>query len=282
MIVLSLVLIVVAVVIGLAYNRLVWRPRQEAGDLSSDGLQMKEVTGPLASLAVLLVAFTLVQSFNSWSGAKRAEAGEAAATLNLFRQAELYGDARLRDEVRGDVVCYSTAVIEQEWPAMSEGRYSNVPAYWASQIRRTAIRQVRSGTDERAGVAVLDRDRERTIGRQDRLNEAGSDIPTAVFLLMLAAVFAAVLLIGVVTAKGVSPGVHVVVVIAAAIIFGSALLLIRSLDSPFTGFTARGPEQTIAIRSQMLNETSLDELPCDESGLPVDDALFRPRTFPLA
>ena len=282
MIVLSLVLIVVAVVIGLTYNRLVWRPRQEAGDLSSDGLQMKEVTGPLASLAVLLVAFTLVQSFNSWSGAKRAEAGEAAATLNLFRQAELYGDARLRDDVRGDVICYSTSVIEQEWPAMAEGRYSNVPAYWASQIRRTAIRQVRSGTDERAGVAVLDRDRERTIGRQDRLNEAGSDIPTAVFLLMLAAVLAAVLLIGVVTAKGVSPGVHVVVVIAGAVIFGSALLLIRSLDSPFTGFTARGPEQTIAIRQQMLNETSQDELPCDDSGLPVDDALFRPRTFPLA
>jgi hypothetical protein len=125
--VITIVAVLLAVALALFYNRWVWRPGQHSGRLVSDGLQIKEIAGPLASLAVLLLAFVLVQSFSSWSSAGRAEASEATATLLLFREADLIDNPRWRQDVRRQVVCYATSVIEQDWPAMRRARVSNVP-----------------------------------------------------------------------------------------------------------------------------------------------------------
>ena len=169
---------------------------------------------------MLLVAFTLVQSFKFVVGRQtgrgrrgRRHPQPVPAGGAVRRRTTPGRRPRRRDLLlgRGD----RTGVAGHVGGPLQQ----DMPAYWASEIRRTAIRQVRSGTDERAGVAVLDRGPGRTIGRQDRLNKAGSDIPTAVFLLMLVAVSRS----GAAdrracTAKGVHPGVHVVVVIAATVI----------------------------------------------------------------
>jgi hypothetical protein len=276
----TLAIVLLAVAVGLWLNRRVWRPGQEAGRLSTDGLQMKEVTAPLATLAVLLLAFVLVQSFSSWSNAKRAEAREATSSLLLFREADLVENARLRQDVRKQVICYATAVIEQEWPAMRESRLSNVPSYWSTSIRRTAIRQVRSGADESAGTAIIDRDRERATARQERLVEAEPAVPPLMHALLVLAVAVALVLVSVVTATVVSPGVHMVVVISAGFVFAATLLLIRDLDQPYDGVNAREPTQTVYLRDQMQQEV-VGDLPCDARGLPVESPLFRPQTADL-
>jgi hypothetical protein len=279
-ILITLLIIVLAVAAALVFNRRIWRPGQETGRVASDGLQMKEVTGPLATLAVLLLAFVLVQSFTSWSNARRAEAAEATAALLLFREADLIENPRLRQDVRKQVICYATAVIEQEWPAMRETKLSNVPSYWSSSIRRTAIRQVRTGADENAGSAIITRDGERATAREERLAEAQAAVPPLMHALLVVAVVVALILIGVVTARGVSARVHVIVVIAAAFVFTATLLLIRDLDQPYDGVNAREPKQTEYLRSEMQQEV-VGELPCDGRGLPVESPLFRPQTAEL-
>jgi Protein of unknown function (DUF4239) len=273
----TILIVVFAVAAALTVNRLVWRRGQEAGTIPSDGLQLKEVTAPLATLAVLLLAFVLVQSFSSWSGARQAEAAEANATLLLFREADLINNPRLRQEVRKQVICYATSVIEQEWPAMADGKISNVPNYWASTIRRSAIRQVRSGADDAAGSAIITRDGERATAREDRLAEARTAVPPAMYWLMLLAVAVALVLIGVITIKGMSVSVHAAVVVTAAVVFTSTLLLIRDLDQPYDGINARDPAQTAYVRGQMVAEV-VGGLPCDSRGLPTDAPLFRPET----
>jgi hypothetical protein len=276
----TIAILVVAVVLALAVNHRAWRPGQDSGRFSPDGLQMKEVTAPLATLAVLLLAFVLVQAFSSWSGARRAEANEATATLLLFREADLIDNPRSREDVRKQVVCYATSVIEQEWPAMADRKISNVPTHWSTAIRRTAIRQVRSGSDDAAGSAILSRDGERATAREERLAESQPSVPPMMYWLMLLAVGVALVLIGVVTAKNVGRGVHVVVVATAAVVFCATLLLIRDLDQPYDGLNARDPVQTAYIRDQMRAEV-VGPLPCDERGLPIDAPLFRPQTDEL-
>lgn len=276
----TILVLCLAVTVALAVNRRVWRPGQGAGRITPDGLQMKEVAGPLATLAVLLLAFVLVQSFASWSGARRAEASEATATFRLFREADLIVNPRLRQDVRRQVVCYTTSVIEQEWPAMADRELSNVPTYWSSTIRRTAIRQLRAGLDEAAASAILERDGERATARQDRIAESNPSVPSAMYWLMLLAVAVALVLIGIVTAKGVGPGVHIAVVATAGVVFGATLLLIRDLDQPYNGLNAREPEQTRSVRDQMTDEV-VGRLPCDARGLPTDAPLFRPQTASL-
>jgi Protein of unknown function (DUF4239) len=277
----TIVAVLLAVALALVYNRWVWRPGQHSGRLVPDGLQIKEIAGPLASLAVLLLAFVLVQSFSSWSSAGRAEASEATATLLLFREADLIDNPRSRQDIRRQVVCYATSVIEQDWPAMREAQVSNVPAYWATSIRRTAIRQVRSGADETAGAAIIARDAERVTARQERLSEALTSVPPVMYFLLLTAVAVALLIVGVVTAKGVSAVVHTVVVVAAAVVFAGTLLMIGDLDQPYDGITGRDPTRTVFVLDQMKGDVTGD-LPCDEQGLPKDAPLFRPQTDELS
>jgi hypothetical protein len=277
----TIVAILLAVALALIYNRWVWRPGQDSGRLVSDGLQIKEIAGPLASLAVLLLAFVLVQSFSSWSSAGRAEASEATATLLLFREADLIDNPRSRQDVRNQVVCYATSVIEQDWPAMREAQVSNVPAYWATSIRRTAIRQVRSGADETAGTAIIARDAEQVTARQERLSEALTSVPPVMYFLLLAAVAVALLIVGVVTAKGVSAVVHAIVVGAAAVVFAGTLLMIGDLDQPYDGITGRDPTRTAFVLDQMKEDVTGDR-PCDGHGLPKDAPLFRPQTDELS
>jgi hypothetical protein len=84
----------------------------------------------------------------------------------------------------------------------------------------------------------------------------------------------------VVTAKGVTPGVHVVIVVVAAVVFGSTLLLIQDIEQPYGGVTGRDPSQTRFIRAQMLADVT-GPLPCDARGLPRDAPLFRPQVGEL-
>jgi hypothetical protein len=84
------------------------------------------VAVPLVTLSVVLLVFVLVQVFSSWTAAGRAETSEATATLLLFRETELLEDPRVRRAVRGEIVCYSTSAIEQDWPAMAGRSISSV------------------------------------------------------------------------------------------------------------------------------------------------------------
>jgi hypothetical protein len=127
---------------------------------------------PLATLAVVLVVFVLVQVFTSWSAAGRAETTEATATLLLFREGELLQGTAVRQTVRREIVCYATSVVDQDWPAMADRDISNVPTYWAARFRDAGVRQARDGPRESAGEDFVTRDGERAAGRQDRLGEA--------------------------------------------------------------------------------------------------------------
>jgi hypothetical protein len=115
-----------------------------------------ELIAPIASLAVVLLVFVLVQTCSSWAAAGRAETDEATATLLLFRAADLVGGPKLRDTIRRQVVCYATSVVHQDWPAMGHRRVSSVPTYWAARVRGAGIRLVREKvTGFRATTSAL-------------------------------------------------------------------------------------------------------------------------------
>ena len=184
----TILLVGLVVAAGLYFNRRVWRQRQAVARNPGDGFSVGELTAPLATLAVLLIVFVLVQTFGSWTAAGRAEVDEATATLLLFRESDLVGGPRLRDELRREVVCYATSVIHQDWPAMGDRRISNVPTYWGARIRGTGVDLVRTPNESTAGKQIVERDGERAGARQNRLGEARPTVPGALSWLMLVAV----------------------------------------------------------------------------------------------
>ena len=276
----AIVVVVLAVTAALVYNRLVWRPRQASGRTSDDGLSIAAIIGPLATLAVLLLVFVLVQTYASWSAAGEAETAEATATLLLFREADLVKDARTRNLLRADVVCYATSVIDQEWPAMRDRRVSSVPTYWSARIREAGVRLTRTSAERNAGENLVARDGERASARQERLGEARPTVPRALFLLMVLAVGVTLGIVGVVTERSVGRGVHPVVVVAAGVVLAATLTLVRDLDQPYAGPLRRSPSQTEFIRAQIAPEVR-GPLPCDDDGMPIRARDFRASTSPL-
>ena len=203
MMLITILLVVLVVAAGLYFNRRVWRPRQAAARIPGDGLKVSEMTAPLATLAVLLIVFVLVQTFGSWAAAGRAETDEATATLLLFREIDLVGDPRLRHELRRDVVCYATSVIHQDWPAMGDRDISNVPTYWGARLRETGVRLVRTPNESTAGKQIVERDGERARARQNRLGEARPTVPAALSWLMLFAVLVVLAVLSVASSSAV-------------------------------------------------------------------------------
>ena len=276
----ALVVVVLVVTAALVYNRLVWRPGQASGRTSQDGLSVPALIGPLGTLSVLLLVFVLVQTYASWSAAGDAETAEATATLLLFREADLVSDARIRNRLRAEVVCYATSVIHQEWPAMHDRRVSSVPTYWAARIRETGVRLTRTSAERNAGENLVARDGQRASARQQRLGEARPTVPGALFLLMLFAVAVTLGIAGVVTESPVGRGVHLVIVVATGAVLATTLTLVRDLDQPYSGALRRDPNQTEFIRAQIAPEVR-GALPCDDRGIPRRAPDFHASTSPL-
>ena len=275
----TILLVVLVVAAGLFFNRRVWRPRRAAAEIHPAGLNVAEMTAPLATLAVLLLVFVLVQTYGSWAAAGRAETDEATATLLLFREIDLVGDPQHRHELQQQVVCYATSVIHEDWPAMGEREISNVPTYWGARLRESGVRLVRTANESTAGTQILERDGERASARQNRLFEARPTVPDALSWLMLVAVLA---VLAVLSAAPGTAGftIQAGIVFVAAAAFASTLLLIRDLDQPYAGALRRDPTQTEFVRNQIAAEVK-GPLPCDSSGLPTDAPGFRQATDPL-
>jgi hypothetical protein len=87
-------------------------------------------------------------------------------------------------------------------------------------------------------------------------------------------------ILGTATLASVGRSVHVVIVVAAAVVFTSALILVRDLDQRYAGSVRREPTQTEFIRGPMAAELR-GPLPCDAEGLPVGVPGLRARTSPL-
>jgi hypothetical protein len=276
----TIAVIALAVVAALIYNRRVWRPRQRRDPTHVDGLNATEASVPLVTLAVLLMTFVLVQVFGSWSAVSDEETREATATLQLFRVAQLFEDVGVRDDLKGDVVCYAISVAEQDWPAMADDAASDVPTYWGQRIRDIAAAEGNKPQLHPAAQDLIGQDANRSAARQARLGEARPAIPTALYVLMLLVVATTLVMLSVITAASVRPRVHLAIVIVSTLAFGAALLLIRDLDQPYDGVTGRSPAETEFIIDLMRPDAPA-ALPCDPAGLPIDEPGFVATKTPL-
>ena len=265
----TIAVIALAVVAALLYNRHVWRPRQARDSTHADGLNATEASVPLVTLAVLLLTFVLVQVFGSWSAVSDQETAEATATLQLFREAQLFDDVAVRAELEGDVVCYAISVAEQDWPAMGDREVSSVPTYWGQQIRDIAAAELRKRPLRAGAHDLIEHDGDRSTARQARLAEARPTIPTALYVLLLLVVATTLVMLSVITAASVRPTSAISRSCSSRrLAFGATLLLIRDLDQPYDGVTGRSPAETEFI-VDLIRPEAPAPLPCDDGG-PAD------------
>lgn len=221
-----------------------------------------------AGLAVLL-AFVIFTVFESYSNARNAAGEEAVAAQQMYSTAAFFPDKT--DELRGEVVCYSRAVIHDEWPAMQREQESPVVQGWIDKLD-TSIQQatIRGNGQGAALEHWLQLSQDRTDARRTRIAEGLPFVPAFVWwvlvtLSVIVVLFQCLFANPTATAFG-----QAVAMSAMTATLFAALTMIWVLDRPFNDRGAEiHPTRMQASLTIMSHEASLPAtLPCNADGTP--------------
>jgi hypothetical protein len=184
----------------------------------------------------VLLAFVVIQAYDSYNDAKSGAETEAEAVLQMSRTVEAFAPGE-HGRLEGLLVCYGRAVIHHGWPTMKEDQAgSPVVTEWGTRFREDAVRVVVNSTIQRESFRQLLEEQDRRIeGRRTRLAEAIRTVPAPMWLVLL---LGAVLTVGWVVLGANRKGsffVQAAVVASVATMVSAALLLVWFLDHPFAG-----------------------------------------------
>jgi hypothetical protein len=269
----AIVLGVVVVSIGLlsAARRSPWNER-----FSSEVGEHNKAFDFLGTAFAVLLAFVVLEAYDSYNDAKSGAETEAEAVLELSRTAEAFAPED-HEALDGVLLCYGRAVIHSGWPAMDESQEgSPLVNEWGTRFREEALRADIRSFVQRASFRQLLTEQDRRIeGRRTRLAEAVRVVPRPLWLVLL---LGAALTIGWVILSSGRRGsflVQAAVVASVAAMVTSALLLVEFLDHPFAeehgSITPIEMEHTLATIVEEEADQAVEVTPpCTEEGDPLE------------
>jgi len=200
----------------------------------------------------IVLAFVLVSSWERFEEARAYAEVEADALADLYRHSSAL-PAPTDTVLRGLVLAYDRAVIDEEWQAMGEGRDSPRAATLFDQMW-TALLTSPQGNGQQLVVYqnTLGKMDDFSDARRDRLLYARVGLPSVVWVFLIAS--------GVVTIAfsyffGVRQLASQVLMTAAlAATIAAALVLIQEMQTPFSGAVRVAPygfEQLLTVDERL-------------------------------
>lgn len=247
-----LVVLVVGAVLGLVLLA-VWAVRRfvPATREGFDAEVSSQVLGVAASLFGLLLAFVVVIEFQAFSAAGDNVAAEADGLAAIARDSKVFGEPG-GTRVRTAIGTYVRTVVDEEWPLMREGEES--PAAW--QAMDGIFASMQSYLPVSASQAAFYDDSVRHLNavleaRRDRLGASdGNDLPGLIAALVIVG---SLVILGYVTLVGSkSTAFHAIGAGSIAVIVGFSLVVLLTLQFPFSG--------GLAVDSRPFEEGALAQL----------------------
>lgn len=171
----------VAVAIGLMY---LVRRRSRVDHFFVEIERGAGVFAVIGTAFAVILAFVVLEAFQSFNDARSGAEQEATTVLTLSRTADFF-PADQRDPFEGDLICYDRAVINDEWPLMKDGSRSPVVQMWVVSLQHS-LRQLNpeSPAQQAAFLKLLDQEDQRTDARRTRLTEANRTLPAPVWFFL--------------------------------------------------------------------------------------------------
>jgi hypothetical protein len=225
----------------------------------------------LGTAFAVLLAFVVLEAFQSFNDAKAGAEEEAITVVQLSRTAEFFPPAE-RDPIEGALICYGRAVIHNAWPAMKHGHRGEVVQTWVNRLEK-GLHHLNPETpaQEAAFLQLLEQEDKRTDARRVRLSEANRALPApAWFVLGLGAIVTVGFALFFADRREhfIVQG-SLIAAIAALVVAG--LLLVWFLDHPYEDRAGsikpdEMERQLVIVEGEQRNVT----VPCDERGNPID------------
>ena len=235
-----------------------------------DADRASAIFGFLATALSILLAFVIFLALETYSGAKSDALEEADSVLEQFEIANLFAPSD-RVNVQGQLMCYARGVINDEWPAMRDGKRSSLVDGWVHTLETTVDKVAIETSKQETGLdKFFDETLEREKGRRGRLLEAQGVIPAPLWAMLYigtAAIIGYVLMLGSTKERALVQAIQVSAVTGFIVI---SLLLVNFLNHPFRGDS--GSLEPTSMRFG-LQEMTRDggaalTMPCDNAGRP--------------
>jgi hypothetical protein len=225
----------------------------------------------LGTAFAVILAFVVLEAFQSFNDAKSGAEDEATTVVQLSRTAQFFPPSQ-RDPLEGVLICYGRAVVHDEWPAMREGNRSPVVQIWVNRFQG-ALKQLRpeSPAENAAFLQLLGQQDKRTDARRARLSEANRALPAPVWFFLFLGAFITIgfaLFFADRRERFIVQG-SLIAAIAALVVSG--LLLVWFLDHPYENQS--GSIKPDEMERQLViieNEHRAVAPPCDEGGNPLN------------
>jgi hypothetical protein len=224
----------------------------------------------LGTAFAVLLAFVVLEAFQSFNDAKTGAEEEAITVLQMSRTAEFFPAAE-RDPFEGVLICYGRAVIHEEWPAMKHGDRSPVLQGWVRALGdRLHDLHPETRAQDAAFLQLLEQEDKRSDARRARLSEANRAIPApAWFVLGLGALVTIGFALFFADRREhfIVQG-SLIAAIAALVVGG--LLLVWFLDHPYENRSGsikpdEMERQLVIVESEQVSAPQL----CDTEGRPL-------------
>jgi Protein of unknown function (DUF4239) len=260
--------VILVVVVSVAITaKLLVRRRAPVGGWFTDSSRSAGTLAVIGTMFSVMLAFVILLSLQSYQRAREGSSIEAIAISELHSVASVF-QSPLRDRLHGELVCYGRAVIDDEWPAMRNGRSSDLVQSWIDKLGQDfATAEPRGAREETAYAQWFDEQARRRDGRRERLAEATPFVPFPLWFVL--GLGASLTLAYMVAQADRREGLFIQ---AIPIGFVSALataglLIVFSLDHPYTNESG-----SIAPTEMRQTLTIIDQriaAPCDERGNPT-------------
>ena len=228
-----------------------------------------DIFGVIGTGFAVILAFVIFTAFESYQKARDDTGIESVATRQLYSLTP-YFETQSRDRLQGDLICYSRAVIFQEWPTMAKGASSPVVDQWVDRLDVDMLgTPIATNKEIEVFNTWFNQSAARQEGRRGRLAEAAPYVPPFVWA-MLGLLFVVVIGYEILFASPRTPMIpQVIGVSAVAATMLAGIVVVYVLDAPFADRGAKiEPFRMQSAVTAM--ESSYQGLePCDAAGIPV-------------
>ena len=230
-----------------------------------------DVFGVVGTGFAVILAFVIFTAFESYATAREDAGIESVATRQMSSLARFY-PAEWRDTLEGGLICYSRAVVNDEWATMAVGKSSPLVDHWVDKLDDDMVAlPVTTNKEIEVFNTWFARAAERQEGRRGRLAESAPYVPPFVWA-MLVLLFVVVVGYQVLFASPKRPLIpQVLGVSAVAATMLAGIVVVYVLDAPFADRGAQLPPtrmQSTLTAMETEYQGTATAIPCDAYGNP--------------
>ena len=260
-------LILVVVVTAAIAAKLLVRRRAPVGGWFTDSSRSAGTLSLIGTMFAVMLAFVILFALQSYQRAREGSSVEAVAVTELHSVAAVF-QSPSSNRLQGGLVCYTRAVIDDEWPAMRYGRSSERVESWIDKLHRDFANTDPQGVRQETAYAQwFDEEAQRREGRRERLAEANPFVPLPLWFVL--GIGASLTIAYMCAQADRREGVLIqsIPIGFVTALLTTGMLVVIFLDHPYAG--ASGSIKPTEMRRTLTFIDHGSAAPCDERGIPL-------------